>query len=141
MAFVDSKQRSTLGDILAAVQHLIVAILRYYTDKVIPVHTGPVWPNQSLYQATSKWAHVSAFTPEMVVFIHEEMRQRIWDGFSILLPVAGVVRLFRDNLKLSRISVVPQGHRKPHLILNLLAKINEGNPSFNNTTYREVAPN
>ena len=44
----------------------------------------------------------------MTVFARGEMLQHVKDGFSILLPAADLVRLFRDKLKISRIAAVPQ---------------------------------
>ena len=61
-------------------------------------------------------------------------------GFSILLPVADAVRLFRENLKHSRIAAVPQAHRRPRLILNLSAQPESNTLSVNETINREAAP-
>ena len=35
---------------------------------------------------------------------------------------------------------MPQAHRRPHLILNLLAQMDSDTPSVNETTDREAAP-
>ena len=48
--------------------------------------------------------------------------------------------MFGTKLKLSLIVTVPQEHRQPHLILNLLEKPDEGTPSVIDTKDREVAP-
>ena len=48
------------------------------------------------------------------------------------------MRLFGENLKLSRIVEVPQAHRRPRLIFNLLEKPDVGTPSVNNNTDREA---
>ena len=61
------------------------------------------------------------------------------DGFSILFPETDTVRLFREKLKLSQITAVPQEHRRLQIILTLLEKINEGTTSVNETTVRESA--
>ena len=76
----------------------------------------------------------------MTEFIHGELHQRVQDGFSTLFSKADVVRIFGKNLKLSRIAAVPQEHRRPRLILNLLAQPNKGMQSVNDTTVREIAP-
>ena len=76
----------------------------------------------------------------MTESIRGEMRQRVRDGFSILLPATDAVRLFGENLKLLRITVVPQENRRPRLTINLLEQTDEGTSSVNNTTDREVAP-
>ena len=75
----------------------------------------------------------------MTVFIYGEMQSRVQDGFSILLPMADALSMFRDNLNISCITEFPQAHFQPRLILNLLAKPNYGTPSVNDTTDREVA--
>ena len=67
------------------------------------------------------------------------MRQRVRDGFSILLPAADAVRFLGDNLKLSWIATAPQEYQSPRIILNLLAQSYEGTPSVNNTMDREFA--
>ena len=71
-------------------------------------------------------------------FIKGEMQRRVQDGFSILLPVADVVRIFGVKLKHSRIASVPQANLRLRLILNLLENPNKGTPSVNKTTDREV---
>ena len=68
------------------------------------------------------------------------MQRRIQDGFSILLPAADTVRMFGENIKLSCIALVPQTHRRPRLILNMLEKLYKDTPSVNDTKYREVSP-
>ena len=76
------------------------------------------------------------------MFIHGAMHWMLQGGFSVLLPAAYVVWMFREKLKLSRIMGVPQVQRQPCLILlNLSVKPDEGTPSGNDTTDREVAPN
>ena len=84
--------------------------------------------------------HSPAFAPDMVSFIQGELQQRVQDGFSILLSTENDVLLFGDKLKLSRIAAVPQAQRRLRLILNLLAPLDNENPSVNNTTDREIAP-
>ena len=76
----------------------------------------------------------------MVRFIHGELRRRIQDVFSILLSAKETVRLFRENLKLSRVAALPQKQRRPRLILNLSAQPNKETPSVNGITDREIAP-
>ena len=56
------------------------------------------------------------------------------------MPETVAVRLFRDNLKLSRIAAFPQEHQRPRLILNLSAQPDERTSSVNDTTVRESAP-
>ena len=76
----------------------------------------------------------------MTAFIWGEIQHRIKDDFIILLTAAYTIRLFGDNLKLSRIAAVPQTHFLLHLVLNLLAQSDSGTPSVNETTNREAAP-
>ena len=58
------------------------------------------------------------------------------DGFRILLPAADAVQIFSMNPKLSRIAAVPQAHRQPRLIFNLLENPNDGTTSVNVTSDR-----
>ena len=55
----------------------------------------------------------------MTDFIRGEMQRRIKYGFSIFLPSADAIRMFGENLKLSRITDMPQAHRRLRLIINL----------------------
>ena len=48
--------------------------------------------------------------------------------------------MFGNQLKLSYIAAIPQTHRRPRLVLNLLAQSDKETPSFNETTDREIAP-
>ena len=76
----------------------------------------------------------------MTYYIRGEMQWSIKDGFSILLPSADRIRLFGERLKLSRIVAVPQAHRRPRLILNLLAQPGSDKISVDETINREAAP-
>ena len=69
----------------------------------------------------------------MTVFIYREMQWRLQDDFSILLPVAEVVRMFGEKLKIYCIAAPPQEHSQPHLILNLSQNPNVGTPIVNDT--------
>ena len=121
-------------------KHPAVALLQKYVEEGIPAHTGPPWSPVALETALSKGPHASACTPEMISFILGELWRRIKDGFSILLPAADVMRLFGERLKLSCITAVPQAHRHPRLILNLLAQPVSDTLSVNETTDKEAAP-
>ena len=46
----------------------------------------------------------------MTMFIHGAMHWMLQGGFSVLLPAAYVVWMFREKLKLSRNVAVPQAH-------------------------------
>ena len=76
----------------------------------------------------------------MRVLICKEMHQSIRYVFIILFPAADVVRVFGDKRKLSRITAVPQEHRRPRLIIKLLENPNKGTQGANNTTEMEVDP-
>ena len=51
-----------------------------------------------------------------------------------------MVRVFGDEMKLSRITAASQEHLCPHLIINMKRKTNERIPSVNENTDREVNP-
>ena len=119
--------------------HPAAELLRTYVEEGIPAHTGPLWLLQ-LKETAISGPHTLACTPDMTTFIRGEMQRRVNNGFSILLPAADAIRLFGEKLKLSRILAVPQEHRRPRLILNLLAQPDSDTPSFNETTDREAAP-
>ena len=95
---------------------------------------------KALDEAIHNGPHASACAPDMVSFIQGELRRWIQDGFSILLSVEDAVRLFGEQLKLSRITAVPQAQSRPRLILNLSAPPDKETPSVNDTTDREIAP-
>ena len=89
---------------------------------------------EALYNAIKNGPHASACTLEMVWFIRGEMKRRVNDGFSILVPAAGKVRIFGERLKLFCIPVVPQGQRQPLFILNIMAQPDKGTHIINATT-------
>ena len=99
-----------LGALPAEVSHMETALIQYYAEECIPVITGPPWSGEALYNDTNNRPHASERTPEMVGFIQGEVQQSVHDGFSILLPVDDVVRIFGERLDLSCISAVPQAH-------------------------------
>ena len=55
------------------------------------------------------------------------------------MPAADAVSLFGENLKLSRITAVPQEHQRLWLILNFLTQIDAETPIVNVITTREIA--
>ena len=54
--------------------------------------------------------------------------------------MADTIRPFGERLKISCIAAVPQAHRCPCLILNLLSQPDSDTPSVNDTTDREATP-
>ena len=76
--------------------------------------------------------------PGMVIFIREEMQRRIQDEFSILLSAEDNVQMFRENLKLSCITAVPQAHCRPRLTLNLSDQPNKETLSVNDNTDKDI---
>ena len=51
-----------------------------------------------------------------------------------------MLQVFREKLKLSCIAAVPQAHRRPQIILNLLSQPVKVTPSVSNTTDMKIAP-
>ena len=121
-------------------RHPAADLLRTYVEEGIPAHTGPPWYPQAMQTSIYKGPHASDCTPEMNAFIQGDMQRRIKYGFRILLLTAEAIRLFGDNMKLSRIVAAPHAYFRPHLILNLLAHLDSDTPSVNDTTNREAAP-
>ena len=68
------------------------------------------------------------------------MQQRVKDGFIILLPVADLVRIFGEILKIFCSAAVSHSQRRLHIILNISAQPDTGTPSVNYTIDREIAP-
>ena len=71
---------------------------------------------KSIYQGT----HASVCIPEITAIVCGDMCQWFHDGFSFLFPALDVVHVFRDRLKMSCISLVPQDHHWSRLILTCL---------------------
>ena len=140
LSFLSSKQQKTLGGLPEEVMHPAADLLRDYVEEVIPAHTGSPWLLLALDTAISKGPHASASTPEITAFIQREMQRRIKGGCSILLPASDTIILFGEKLKLSFITVVPQAHRRPRLILNLSPQPDSETPSVNKTNNKEAAP-
>ena len=76
----------------------------------------------------------------MVGFNRGEMQRRFQYGFSILLPTENVVRVFGENIKLSRIAAVPQDHLQPWLVFNISSQPDKVTPSVNGTTDMDTTP-
>ena len=57
-----------------------------------------------------------------------------------LIDIGRHGEVIQGKLNLSRIVEVPQVYRRPRIILNLLAQLNEGTLSVNETMEREIAP-
>ena len=114
----------------------MATLFQSYVKEDIPATTGRPWLRTTLDEAIWNGPHASACAPDMVSFIQGELRQRVQDGFSILLSAEDAARLFREKLNLSHIAAIPQDQLRPRLILNLSAPPNKETPSVNNTTDR-----
>ena len=101
---------------------------------------GPPWSRAPLDKAIKNEPHASACTLETVRFIWGEIQRRVQDFFRILFPATDVLGVFRENLKLSHISLVYQAHLRTRLIVDLSTQTGRVTPSFNGTTDREIAP-
>ena len=108
IASIASMQRGTLGALAEAVQRPTAALMWDYVDAGILVRMISALTHRALDRAIEKGSHVYACPPEMMALIRREMRNRMQDFSSILLPAADAVRLFGYKLKLSHIYAVPQ---------------------------------
>ena len=129
-----------MGELPYAIYHPTSALLQSYVEEGIPASTGTTWSRAALDEAIKNGPHASAYTPEMVGFIREEMQRMVHDGFRTLFPVEYGVLVFRENLKISRIVAVPQANLQLRLILNLLSQPDKVTPSINDTTDRDIEP-
>ena len=134
--YIYSKQQRILGALQEAITHPVATLFQSYVKEDIPATTGLPWLRTTLDEAIWNGPHASACAPDMVSFIQGELRQRVQDGFSILLSAEDAARLFREKLNLSHIAAIPQDQLRPRLILNLSAPPNKETPSVNNTTDR-----
>ena len=97
-SFIASRLRGTQVVLPEAVRHLAATILLEYIYEDIPVHTVLAWTQRALDRDIAKGPHVSECTTEMTALVRRVMRNRVRDGFSIVLPEADTVRFWGYNL-------------------------------------------
>lgn len=110
-----------------------------------PARCGAPWSQEAVQQAKEAGPHVSALQPDNVELIWEDLQYQRDAGFVKILTEN---ELFGDgtpeNLKISRVAVVPQTDRRGRIILNLSAPVETDDtrrkrrrvlqPSVNDTT-------
>jgi len=102
--------------------------LSVWTTRGCPTECGPPWEAEVIEAARRAGPHTSACTPENV--------ELIWDDI-IYQAEAGFVRIISESqlfdgeevpeeLKISRVAVIPQENRRGRIILNLSSEVNLG---------------
>lgn len=111
----------------------------------VPTDCGPPWPADVIAAAKEVGPHVSAVTPENVDLMWEDISYQVDAGF---VRIVSEKDLFGgtppEELKISRVAVVPQTNRRGRIILNLSSKVklptsrrqtgSKCHPSVNETT-------
>jgi hypothetical protein len=90
----------------------------------VPANCGPAWSAEVVQAARAAGPHVSALTDENVKLIWEDIEYQQQAGFVRVVPES---ILFGDDtpdeLKISRVAVVPQTNRRGRIIVNLSAQV------------------
>jgi hypothetical protein len=103
--------RSTVGNL----PHPAAALLKRLQTVGVPIVTmGTPWTAQQLDEKVARGPHKSA--TEHCECVREEMAEFCEKGFWVVLPYDMVKQL--PGLKLSPLGVVPQGDRRPRLIVD-----------------------
>ena len=97
-----------------------------FATKGCPADCGKPWSREAIEAARAAGPHVSAMDPDNVSLIWEDLEYQQSAGFARIVPekelFAGVVP---EELKISRVAVVPQAERRGRIILNLSAPVEE----------------
>jgi len=104
--------------------------LHQWAHRGVPADCGPDWADDVIEAARTKGPHVSALTPENVDLVWEDITYQQSAGFIRIVPESELFGTERpNNLKVSRVAVVPQVDRRGRIILNLSAEVdlNAGN--------------
>jgi hypothetical protein len=95
-----------------------------YSVRGVPTMCGPNWSREAIVAARAVGPHVSALTPENVALVWEEVIYQAEAGFVKLVSEEALFTVDAPtNLKISRLTVVPQRNRRGRLILNLSAGV------------------
>ena len=108
-----------------------------------PADCGEPWPTDVLEQAIATGPHVSAMTPAGANLLWTDIQYQVDAGFVRILTEAQLRAEQTQELKVSRVAVVPQDNRRDRIILNLSAEVTfprtrrrpaRTHPSVNETT-------
>jgi hypothetical protein len=97
--------------------------LHRFASEGIPTDCGPDWTADVKKQAATVGPHTSALAQENVELIWDDIRYQERDGFVGIVTEAELDELAPENLKISRVAVVPQTDRRGRIILNLSAPV------------------
>lgn len=89
----------------------------------VPAECGADWPEKVIRTAARAGPHVSALTDENVELIWDDIAYQEAAGFVQIVREALLLDTMPANLKISRVAVVPQAHRRGRIIVNLSARV------------------
>ena len=84
---------------------------------------GEPWAQEVVEQAMRTGPHVSALTPDGVDLLWEDIQYQVDAGFVKILTEEELRASSGQELKVSRVAVVPQQNRRDRIILNLSAEV------------------
>ena len=94
-----------------------------FATKGAPAECGEPWPQEVIEQALRTGPHVSAMTPSGVELLWEDIQYQEKAGFVKIIPESALRRHDTQQLKVSRVAIVPQQNRRDRIILNLSAEV------------------
>ena len=102
----------------------IYSTIYAFSTQGVPTDCGDNWPDDVIQVARNTGPHVSALSPENIKLIWEEIDYQTKAGFVRCIQEHELFRSpYPENLKISRLAVVPQRNRRGRLILNLSAPV------------------
>ena len=135
------KKQPTLSSPPSIANHLALPMLKEYAELGCPSAVGPAWTLNTILAAIATGPHASTLTPEATDFCQQELLERAQRGFSIILPVDVVLLVFGDHIRISCLASVDQANRKPRLICNSSAALDDVIPTVNASIEKSTAPN
>ena len=102
--------------------------LSIWTTEGCPTDCGPPWEAEVIQAARETGPHTSACTPENVELIWDDIQYQAEAGF---VRIVSESKLFGgekipEELKMSRVAVIPQDNRRGRIILNLSSQVDLG---------------
>ena len=102
-----------------ALNHPAAPVLLKYATDGCPVDCGADWSLEKLDEAVAYAAHPSAEAPEATKALHEEVMEKVTDGYVDLIPWDVLRKNPPKQLKISPIAAIPHKSRDFRMILDL----------------------
>ncbi len=141
--FPAPKRRKLMEPSGPALAHPAAPMLQRFADDGCPAQISQSFTLDQLEQAIQRGAHPSARSPKARQALHQEVQEKIANGYARLIPWDHLKKALPPNIRISPIAAIPHKTRDYRMILDLSYMFTfDGTPwqSVNDASNPQEAP-